>query len=163
MKREDAKIGMEVMFGREGGEKTRGKLLKMNRAKFKIEQLESRGTFQDYPVGTLWTVPPHLVSPVNEVQKSPKAEKARVRTVDIADTAPAKPKPTKTTASPAPKAPEPQAPPVLVDVKTGKRFEGQPGETVEILFERLRTAAPVPQTPLPEPKRRPVRRDHNIQ
>lgn len=56
----DFKLGERVMFGRDGGEKTLGEIVKINRSKFKIRQLESRGTFKSHAIGTIWTVPPSL-------------------------------------------------------------------------------------------------------
>lgn len=59
------KVGDKVLFGREAGERTLGEVVKINRVKIKVKQLEARGTFRSYPVGTIWTVPPSLVLPAN--------------------------------------------------------------------------------------------------
>lgn len=56
----DYKVGERVLFGRDNGEKTLGEVVKVNRAKLKVKQLEGRGTFRSYPAGTIWTVPPSL-------------------------------------------------------------------------------------------------------
>jgi len=56
----DFKVGEKVLFGRDSGEKTLGEVLKVNRSKVKVKQLECRGTFRSYPVGTVWRVPPSL-------------------------------------------------------------------------------------------------------
>lgn len=56
----DYKLGERVMFGRDSGEKTLGEVVKINRSKLKIRQLESRGTFKSHAIGTIWTVPPSL-------------------------------------------------------------------------------------------------------
>lgn len=58
-------VGQKVYFGRNNGEKTLGEVVKVNRKKVKIKQLESRGTQRSYPVGTVWTVPPTLCTPAN--------------------------------------------------------------------------------------------------
>lgn len=54
-------VGQEVLFGRENGEKTRGRVVKVNPTRLKIEQLEARG---GHAIGTKWNVPPKFVSPV---------------------------------------------------------------------------------------------------
>lgn len=59
MRREDCEIGMEVMFGRTHGEKTRGKIVKLNSKKAKIEILEDRG--RRSKLGTIWGVPYHMI------------------------------------------------------------------------------------------------------
>jgi hypothetical protein len=61
----ECKVGQQVYFGRSNGEKTLGEIVKVNRTKCKVKQLESRGTMRSYPVGTIWTVPPTLMSPVS--------------------------------------------------------------------------------------------------
>ena len=58
----DLMKGDRVLFGRTYGEKTLGEVVKVNRVKAKVKQLESRGTYKDYPVGTIWTVPLNLLS-----------------------------------------------------------------------------------------------------
>jgi hypothetical protein len=62
MKREDAKVGMQVVFGRPGGEKTIGKILKLNPTKAKVETLEARGRKRKGP-GKPWQVPYCLMEP----------------------------------------------------------------------------------------------------
>lgn len=62
MNHTDGKVGMQVLFGRVHGEKTLGEIVKVNPKKFKVKQLEGRGSFRDYPVGTVWTVPASLCS-----------------------------------------------------------------------------------------------------
>lgn len=56
-------VGAQVMFGRSRGEQTLGQIVKVNRTRAKVKQLESRGTYQSYPVGTIWTVPFSLLTP----------------------------------------------------------------------------------------------------
>lgn len=55
-------VGQQVMFGRDLGEKTLGEVVKVNRTRLKVKQLENRGTFKAYAIGTVWTVPPSLCS-----------------------------------------------------------------------------------------------------
>ena len=56
----DFSKGDKVRFGRGRGEQTLGTVVKVNRAKLKVRQDESRGTMKSHPVGTIWTVPPSL-------------------------------------------------------------------------------------------------------
>lgn len=63
MQLSDCKAGMKVYFGRSHGEQTLGEIVKVNPAKCKVKQLESRGTMKAYPVGSIWTVPPSLMTP----------------------------------------------------------------------------------------------------
>lgn len=60
----DISKGDKVFFGRPNGEKTLGEVVKVNRVKVKVKQLESRGTYKSYPIGTVWTVPVSLLSNV---------------------------------------------------------------------------------------------------
>jgi hypothetical protein len=55
------KYGDLVHFGRTHGEKTLGRVLKVNRKTVKVEQLEARGQFRSYPVGTKWNLAPVFV------------------------------------------------------------------------------------------------------
>ncbi len=59
----DCSKGQKVHFGRSRGEKTFGEIVKVNRTRCKVKQLESRGTMKSHPVGTIWTVPPSLMTP----------------------------------------------------------------------------------------------------
>ncbi len=59
----DYKVGQKVYFGRSKGERTLGEVVKINPKKLKVKQLESRGTMMTHPVGTVWSVPPSLVTP----------------------------------------------------------------------------------------------------
>lgn len=61
----DFKVGEQVYFGRTFGEKTLGEIVKVNPAKLKVKQLDSRGSYKSYPVGTIWMVPPSMCSKVN--------------------------------------------------------------------------------------------------
>lgn len=62
----DFKVGDKVMFGRGQGEQTLGEVVKVNRKKLKVKQLESRGTQRNYAVGSVWTVPPSLCSKMDD-------------------------------------------------------------------------------------------------
>jgi hypothetical protein len=55
------KYGDKVLFGRPNGEKTLGRVLKVNRKSVKVEQLEARGQFRSYAVGTKWNLGPSFV------------------------------------------------------------------------------------------------------
>jgi len=65
MLRENCKIGMEVIFGRGRGEKTRGIVRKINLKKAKVEILEDRGSRS--PKGAEWGVPYSMMEPVEPV------------------------------------------------------------------------------------------------
>lgn len=52
--REDCRVGMEVVFGRDTGENTKGVIVKLNRAKAKVRTTEARG---NHPAGATWSVP----------------------------------------------------------------------------------------------------------
>jgi hypothetical protein len=62
----DLKIGQKVLFGRSHGEQTLGEIVKINQTRAKVRQLESRGTYKAHAVGTVWTVPFTLLSPVSQ-------------------------------------------------------------------------------------------------
>jgi len=63
MKREDCTVGMKVEFGRHGGEKTLGVVVKMNDKKAKVETTEARGRGGRSAAGTVWNVPYSLMEP----------------------------------------------------------------------------------------------------
>lgn len=73
----DFQKGDRVLFGRSNGEKTLGEVVKVNRAKLKIKQLEARGTYRAYPVGTVWTVPPSLCTKASGSTPVPEAPKPK--------------------------------------------------------------------------------------
>jgi hypothetical protein len=56
-------LGSKVYFGRSHGEQTLGEVVKVNRSRAKVRQLESRGVMKDHKVGTIWTVPFTLLTP----------------------------------------------------------------------------------------------------
>lgn len=65
MDREQAHVGLLVVFGMPGEEQTLGQIVKLNPARAKIETLESRA---DRPVGTRFNVPYALMLPVEKQQ-----------------------------------------------------------------------------------------------
>ena len=75
----DIKKGDKVYFGRSFGEKTLGEVVKVNRVKVKVRQLESRGTYKSHPVGTVWTVPMSLLT------KADTGSASRVMPVEVRD------------------------------------------------------------------------------
>lgn len=67
MLREDCKVGMEVIFGRPNGEKSRGVVRKCNPMKAKVELLEDRGRGgRGGTPGAIWIVPYSMMEPVGE-------------------------------------------------------------------------------------------------
>ena len=76
----DIKKGDKVYFGRSFGEKTLGEVVKVNRVKVKVRQLESRGTYKSHPVGTVWTVP---VSLLTKADAGSVASAPRVMPVEV--------------------------------------------------------------------------------
>jgi hypothetical protein len=58
----ELRIGDKVYFGRKHGEQTYGEIVKVNRVKVKVKQLDQRGTYRSYAVGTIWTVPLSLLT-----------------------------------------------------------------------------------------------------
>ena len=61
----DFKRGDKVYFGRSFGEQTLGEVVKVNRVKLKVKQLDARGMHRSYPIGTVWTVPVNLCQKVD--------------------------------------------------------------------------------------------------
>jgi hypothetical protein len=59
--------GDKVYFGRNLGEKTLGEILKVNLKTYKIQQLEARGSYKSYPVGSVWNVAKNLVTPATDL------------------------------------------------------------------------------------------------
>ncbi len=79
------KTGEKVFFGRTHGEKTLGEVVRVNRVNLKVRQLESRGTFTNYPVGTLWTVPASFCSKADGSVSVPEPKQARPEAEIIRD------------------------------------------------------------------------------
>jgi len=65
MMKNEISMGQLVMFGRVRGERTLGKVVKVNRQRVKVVQLTKRGSLKNYPVGTIWMVPPTLITPAS--------------------------------------------------------------------------------------------------
>ena len=63
MQIEQARIGMQVYFGRSQGEKTLGKIIKLNPTKAKVETLEGRGNGRGGMAGSVWSVPYSMMEP----------------------------------------------------------------------------------------------------
>lgn len=65
MEKSDCKIGMQVYFGRENGQKTLGKIIKLNPTKAKVETLEARGIDGRSKPGSVWSVPYVILKPAD--------------------------------------------------------------------------------------------------
>ena len=76
--------GTKVYFGRSHGEQTLGVVVKVNRSRCKVRQLDSRGTYRSYPVGSVWTVPFTLLTPAPTetvpVVAAPSPERSALQT-----------------------------------------------------------------------------------
>lgn len=70
MQREQVHVGMLVIFGMPSEEQTIAKIVVVNRARGKVETLESRG---GRPVGTRFNVPFDLLRPADD-QQAPATE-----------------------------------------------------------------------------------------
>lgn len=153
---------MVVSFGRAHGERTIGKVVKINREKVKVQQLEDRGVLRTYPVGTLWSVPVRLLSPA-EVSSATATMKVPVAPVErfIESDEPTPTEAAKTTATAATAAPKTVPPPArkpsrrvansphktgrrprvhrptISDPITGFKFHGKPGESLLDFGHRL--------------------------
>jgi hypothetical protein len=55
------RVGDTVLFGRENGEKTEGRVVGINPKSVKVEQTDARG---GRPVGTVWRVAPSFIYPL---------------------------------------------------------------------------------------------------
>ena len=55
-------VGTRVLFGRQRGEQTLGEIVSVGSARYKIRQMEPRGSLRDYPVGSLWNIPFRLAT-----------------------------------------------------------------------------------------------------
>ena len=69
-------LGDIVKFGRPNGEKTLGKVVKVNKTRAKIEQLEARGTQRVRAAG-VWNVPFSLIELADGIEAEPKAPRTR--------------------------------------------------------------------------------------
>jgi len=72
------RIGDLVTFGRPSGEKTEGRVIRVNAASITIEQTEQRGQTRIREAGTKWRVHPSLVRLVG-ASAAPAAPKAAKR------------------------------------------------------------------------------------
>lgn len=70
-------IDDKVLFGRGQGEKTRGTVVGIGRTKLKVRQDEARGTHRDYPIGSVWTVPPSLCTKLSAGSEAPSTKPTR--------------------------------------------------------------------------------------
>lgn len=61
-------IGDKVLFGRPNGEKTQGRIVKINPSSVKVEQIEARG---GRPIGTVWRVAPSFIFPLEDSPSLP--------------------------------------------------------------------------------------------
>jgi hypothetical protein len=75
-------VGDLVLFGRKGGEQTRGRVTMVTARKIKIAQIGPRGR---HPAGTIWTVDPGLVRPL------PPGSEPREPTDEVVSPTPPKP------------------------------------------------------------------------
>jgi hypothetical protein len=107
MTRDEAYVGQKVYFGRKNGEKSLGEVTKVNRKNLKVRLLEARGTYRSYKVGGLWSVPPSLCWPADEGKPAQVTKPRRAKR------------------------------PCLVNVLTGERTYGRPGESEDSLFGRM--------------------------
>ncbi len=63
-------VGDVVEFGRPNGEKTEGRVVRVNAASITIEQTEQRGVARVREAGTKWRVHPSLVKPLSKAKRS---------------------------------------------------------------------------------------------
>lgn len=146
--------GQAVYFGRSNGEKSLGRVAKVNRKKAMVEQMTKRGSLKDYPVGTIWAVSPALISPAPQealaqfATPDPTARPKKV--VDLGGNEPRKVRPTATMAPAAPSrrvkkatAPEVQATPVAPE--TPKKTRRAPKAKVAPVVETQAQETPRPE------------------
>lgn len=69
------KVGDQVYFGSPNGEKTKGEIVKVNKATYKVNQLEARGTHKSHAIGTVWKVAKTIVW----AEKPPQVTRRRRR------------------------------------------------------------------------------------
>lgn len=73
------KTGDKVYFGRSHGEQTLGEVVKVNRVKVKVRQLEQRGMYKTHAVGTVWTVPVSLLVKADGSTATPRVMPVEVQ------------------------------------------------------------------------------------
>lgn len=62
MEREQAQVGMLVLFGKDGEVPTVARIIKVNPARAKVVVVE----YESKPVGSRWNVPYPLMQPIDE-------------------------------------------------------------------------------------------------
>jgi hypothetical protein len=77
------RIGDLVEFGRPNGEKTEGRVIRVNAASITIEQTEQRGVSRVREAGTKWRVHPSLVKPLAGGASAAPAPKAARSEADL--------------------------------------------------------------------------------
>jgi hypothetical protein len=63
MLKEQARVGLKVIFGRGHGEKTLGKIVSVNEKRASVETLEERGTKRSHAPGARYGVPYSMMEP----------------------------------------------------------------------------------------------------
>lgn len=66
MLKSELKLNQLVKFGRENGEQTLGKIVKLNHTKAKIQIVQNRGNGRGSVPGSLWSVPYSLIYPADD-------------------------------------------------------------------------------------------------
>lgn len=79
MRKEDCKVGMNVIFGRDNGEKTTGVVVKMNPTKAKIQTTCKRGHGRGSEVGTIWGVPYSMMDAQNPSEQVEQKEETKIK------------------------------------------------------------------------------------
>ena len=86
MKKENARVEMKVIFGRDTGEKTRGVIVRLNPKKAKVRILEDRGSKSE--AGQVWGVPYSMMEPdpetMDEMTQAARALNEAVKASDFA-------------------------------------------------------------------------------
>ena len=70
------RVGDKVYFGRPNGEQTLGEVVKVNRKKYKVKTLESRG-HSGRQAGTVWGVPESLMRHASTSDSAPASKPKR--------------------------------------------------------------------------------------
>ncbi len=83
MQKSDFSVDQEVYFGRENGEKTLGKIVKMNPTKAVIETLENRGNGRGAATGAQWRVPYGMLIPKNGAAVTPVVPQTNLQKIAL--------------------------------------------------------------------------------
>ena len=67
--RSDFKVGQQVYFGRENGQRTLAKIVKLNPTRAKVSTLEQRGHGRGSAVGSTWVVHYEALTPADSTAK----------------------------------------------------------------------------------------------